>query len=587
MKHLDIMLLYKTIYDAYDFLNATKALLIYYRYNNIIKMTSSTSETEEQEIYRVISDALLCLCEQKPNDPVDFLSRKMLELIGDDPSTAVRKKEIEEEGDNVKVNENIIFSAEKLAIMDISEKFDDHYKIIEELSLHTFKVEDLSNENVPKAARIVNKKTTNIFLSDKKIKMLSGLDHPNIIKIFKILEDDDYIYIIHDFCEGKDLFSFLLEHKEKITEDIIRKIINQLLTGVSYLHQNNILHKNIIPSKVLVYSSDLSSGDIQIKISDFVSNSEYFTKGELTYKSFGNKISNPLFMAPEFIEEKYDNKVDIWSIGVLSYILLIGYPPFKGKEHEILYNISHKKIHFPEYLNETKKNFLEEMLGLDPNDRLDASQLLKDQYFSASLEDLTKVSMTTTNISPESNIEPVSHYELAEVMNNMASFTIGQNFRRSVLSFVVGKKLYEENDAKLRKIFDALDVDHNGTIETKELFAEYRKLFPGTTREKWKKIKLFIENADINKDGKISYGEFLTIMNMTTKELSKDTLQSIFNQFDVNKTGFIDAYDMKEMFEDTNITDKQIHDMLDEIDKNGDRKISFEEFYELMTKKYD
>ena len=57
-------------------------------------MTSSTSETEEQEIYRVISDALLCLCEQKPNDPVDFLSRKMLELIGDDPSTAIRKKEI-------------------------------------------------------------------------------------------------------------------------------------------------------------------------------------------------------------------------------------------------------------------------------------------------------------------------------------------------------------------------------------------------------------------------------------------------------------------------------------------------------------
>ena len=139
----------------------------------------------------------------------------------------------------------------------------------------------------------------------------------------------------------------------------------------------------------------------------------------------------------------------------------------------------------------------------------------------------------------------------------------------------------------MRKIFDALDVDHNGTIETKELFAEYRKLFPGTTREKWKKIKLFIENADINKDGKISYGEFLTIMNMTTKELSKDTLQSIFNQFDVNKTGFIDAYDMKEMFEDTNITDKQIHDKLDEIDKYGDRKISFEEFYELMTKKYD
>lgn len=546
-------------------------------------MTSSTSETEEQEIYRVISDALLCLCEQKPNDPVDFLSRKMLELIGDDPSTAVRKKEITEvDIEKQSVNENVILSAEKLALTGLGEKFDENYKIIESLSLNTFLIEDLKSEPKQKSARIIAKKNSSIFLSDKKIKMLAGLDHPNIIKIFKIIEDEDYIYVIHDYCPGKDLFSFLLENKDKITEELIRQVLQQVLTGLSYLHQNNILHKNLRPSTVLVYSYDFSVPEVQIKISDFVSFSEYYTKGELTYKSFGGKISSPLFLAPEFLEDKYDNKVDIWSAGMIAYILLTGNPPFQGKDHEVLYSVSHKKVKYPSTLNEYKKHFLEKMLCLDPNDRAEASVLLKDDYFITPVEEITKGSVSGYN---QENNDPNSpnNYEIASVMNNMANFTIGHNFRRSVLSFVVSKKLYEEKNSMLRKVFDSLDVDHNGTIDSKEIFKEYRKLFPGTTREQWKKIQKFIENSDINKDGKISYGEFLTVMTLSTKELSKDTLQSIFNHYDVNKTGFIDAGDIKELFEDTNITDKEIHDMLDEIDKNNDRKISFEEFYKIMT----
>ena len=181
---------------------------------------------------------------------------------------------------------------------------------------------------------------------------------------------------------------------------------------------------------------------------------------------------------------------------------------------------------------------------------------------------------------PEGN-----NFELTNVMNNMATFTIGQNFRRSVLSFVVSKKLYEENNTKLRKAFESMDNDHNGSIECRELFLQYRKLFPGTTREQWENIKKFVEASDINKDGKISYGEFLTVMTLSTNDLSRKTLENVFNHFDIDHTGYIDALDLKELFEDTNLSDKEIHDMLDEIDKNEDRKISFEEFFTLMTSK--
>lgn len=554
-------------------------------------MIPSIDEKEEQEIYKVISDALLTLCEQKPNDPVDFLSRKMLELIGDDPSNAVRAKDLDvDENELNKVNENIIISAEKVAIAGLNKKFDEYYRIVEQISTNTYLIEEINNDTVAKGVRIINKKDKNVFLSDKKVKMLCELDHPNIIKIINIMEDEDYIYVVHDYCPGKDILSFLVDNKEKVTDELIRQIINQILTGLAYLHANNVIHKNINPDKILVYSANLKEPELHIKISDFISNAEYYTKGQMNYKPYGNKITNPLFIAPEFLEEKYDNKVDIWSTGMIAYILLVGKPPFKGKEHEILYQIAHKTVKIPEGLSNTKRFFLEKMLSISPKDRLEASELLNDEYFTMPIEEVTKqsisASMLMTLSDKENQKKPEgNNFELTNVMNNMATFTIGQNFRRSVLSFVVSKKLYEENNTKLRKAFESMDNDHNGSIECRELFLQYRKLFPGTTREQWENIKKFVEASDINKDGKISYGEFLTVMTLSTNDLSRKTLENVFNHFDVDHTGYIDALDLKELFEDTNLSDKEIHDMLDEIDKNEDRKISFEEFFTLMTSK--
>ena len=554
-------------------------------------MIHSIDEKEEQEIYKVISDALLTLCEQKPNDPVDFLSRKMLELIGDDPSNAVRAKDLDvDENELNKVNENIIISAEKVAIAGLNKKFDEYYRIVEQISTNTYLIEEINNDTVAKAVRIINKKDKNVFLSDKKVKMLCELDHPNIIKIINIMEDEDYIYVVHDYCPGKDILSFLVDNKEKVTDELIRQIINQILTGLAYLHANNVIHKNINPDKILVYSANLKEPELHIKISDFISNAEYYTKGQMNYKPYGNKITNPLFIAPEFLEEKYDNKVDIWSTGMIAYILLVGKPPFKGKEHEILYQIAHKTVKIPEGLSNTKRFFLEKMLSISPKDRLEASELLNDEYFTMPIEEVTKqsisASMLMTLSDKENQKKPEgNNFELTNVMNNMATFTIGQNFRRSVLSFVVSKKLYEENNTKLRKAFESMDNDHNGSIECRELFLHYRKLFPGTTREQWENIKKFVEASDINKDGKISYGEFLTVMTLSANDLSRKTLENVFNHFDVDHTGYIDALDLKELFEDTNLSDKEIHDMLDEIDKNEDRKISFEEFFTLMTSK--
>ena len=285
----------------------------------------------------------------------------------------------------------------------------------------------------------------------------------------------------------------------------------------------------------------MDPNDIQIKLGDLVNNTEIFSKKNYIYQGFDNIIQDPLFIAPEFLEKKYNHKVDIWGVGMLSYLLFVGAPPFRGPKHKILYQIANEEIKYPPDLDSYKKNLLQKMLAKNPNERYDADTLLKEEYF---------------------------HQDLDESGEEAKAGT---------------RKLYNENDQKLRVIFEALDSDHNGYIEKKELLKEYNKYFPGTTRKQLKVINNFLETADVDNNGKIDYAEFLTAMNLGNKEISKNTLREVFNYYDHDGNGVIEAKDIKEIFEDTGLSDKEIHDLIDEVDLNDDRTLSFEEFYKLIT----
>ena len=160
---------------------------------------------------------------------------------------------------------------------------------------------------------------------------------------------------------------------------------------------------------------------------------------------------------------------------------------------------------------------------------------------------------------------------------------MGKNLRKSVISYIIARKLYKENDSRLRKIFESLDNDHNGFIDKKELLEQYKKFFPGTTQKQIKVINTFLDSADVNNNGKIDYAEFLTAMNLGNKEIGEKALKEVFDYYDYNKNGVIEASDIREIFEDTGLSDKEVHEMIDDVDLNEDRQLSFEEFYKLIT----
>ena len=529
-----------------------------------------SSPSEEEKIYDVISKALLSLCEEKPNDPVDFLSRKMLELIGEKPSIRLKGSIIVDKPPT----DNVVISVDKLGIENLKKDFYENYKIIEEISINNYIVEDLKlgDSNGQKCARIIDKSLNQILLSDRAISTLLKLSHPNLIRIIEILEDDKYFYIIHDYCPGKDLFTYFYNNRDQITETLIRKSLSQILSALSYLHRSGVIYKNICPSKILVYNSEFDPNDIQIKLSDLINNTESYSRKSFIYKGYGNVIQDPLYIAPEYIEKKYNNKVDIWGVGMLAYLLFVGKQPFTGSRHQIIYQISNKKIVYPPELSNIKKSLLKKMLNKNPNERYEADDLLKEEYFQ----------MEQNEGEPASE-ELKNEKEFFNVVNSMCNLTVGKNLRKSVISYIIARKLYKENDNKIRKIFESLDDNHNGLIEKKELLAQYKKIFPGTTQRQLKTINEFLDSADVNNNGKIDYAEFLTTMNLGNKEMSEKTLKEVFDYYDVDKNGYIEASDIKEIFEDTGLSDKEVHQMIDDVDLNHDRKLSFEEFYNIIT----
>lgn len=200
------------------------------------------------------------------------------------------------------------------------------------------------------------------------------------------------------------------------------------------------------------------------------------------------------------------------------------------------------------------------------NRRIDSETALNDKLFYQD------------NLIYESNNE-----EGAKILNSMTKFVMGKNLQRSVASFMMTRKVFNENNPEMIKLFKEIDYNNDGSIDIEELYLKYGKYFAGTDEEQWEKVEEFIKNVDINKSGKIEYAEFLTVASIINKEMHVKTMREIFNFYDESNNGYIDAGDLKEIFEDQNMSTEAIKKIINDFDKDGDRKISFDEFCDMFN----
>ena len=414
--------------------------------------------------------------------------------------------------------------------------------------------------NEIRAMKITNKKSDS---SKYEIEILKKISHPNITKIFEIFSDSKKYYIIMEFLEGGELFE-AITNIGSFTEASASKVLKQILSAVYYLHSNHIVHRDLKPENIMLTQKP-KNGNYQIKLIDF-GTAKIFKPGKKMNKFIGTSY----YIAPEVLKERYDEKCDIWSCGVILFILLCGYPPFNGNTNvDIFHAIQNQNPIFGgeewEDITPEAKDLIKLMLKKNPNERLNAEQCLSHKWFR-----LMESSEKNKNqkISKQIQINAIQH---------MAQFVHENRFKQAVLQFISTQFNIQKEENDLKELFKSMDVSGTGQL-TKD---EFRK----------KLVELYGENdgnemsnsifnsLDMDGSGQISYDEFLSAMINSQKVVTEERLKKAFRMFDKDNSGKLSVKEIKNVFGGTENQWKQV---IDEIDLNNDGEVDFEEFKIMM-----
>jgi len=232
------------------------------------------------------------------------------------------------------------------------------------------------------AIKIINKKhleVTDLEQIKSEIDILKIAKHPNIIKLYDVYENEKYIYIIMEYCPGGDLFSYIEKHDFKLKEERAAEIIHKLCTAVFFLHQYGIIHRDLKPENILM-TDDTENADIRLV--DF-GLGKILGPGEKCDEPFGTFS----YVAPEVLQEKpYNHKVDLFAIGVITYLLVAGFLPFddENSEKEIARQTVYEPTPYPKKIWDKISNearmLVDNLLEKDPNKRMDLQEVLQSKW---------------------------------------------------------------------------------------------------------------------------------------------------------------------------------------------------------------
>uniref|UniRef100_A0A665X6F8 non-specific serine/threonine protein kinase n=1 Tax=Echeneis naucrates TaxID=173247 RepID=A0A665X6F8_ECHNA len=249
----------------------------------------------------------------------------------------------------------------------------------------------------------------------REVRIMKILNHPNIVKLFEVIETDRTLYLVMEYASGGEVFDYLVAHG-RMKEKEARAKFRQIVSAVQYCHQKHIVHRDLKAENLLL------DADMNIKIADFGFSNEF---------TLGNKLDtfcgSPPYAAPELFQgKKYDGpEVDVWSLGVILYTLVSGSLPFDGQNlKELRERVLRGKYRIPFYMSTDCENLLKRFLVLNPAKRGTLEQIMKDRWINAGFEDdeLKPYTEPELDITDQKRIDVMvgMGYNLEEIQDSLA-----------------------------------------------------------------------------------------------------------------------------------------------------------------------
>lgn len=391
-----------------------------------------------------------------------------------------------------------------------------------------------------------------------EVEMLKKLDHPNVIKVYEFFEDTKYMYIVMELLQGGELFD-KIQRVHRFSEQKAAQIFYQILSGVNYLHKHNIVHRDLKPENILF-------DDETIKIIDFGSSKSFHPK-----KTMKACHGTPYYIAPEVLIGNYSEKCDVWSCGVILYILLSGVPPFNGADDEEIINAIMEGffcLDIPQLGSPSTavKTLISKMLTYKPDERITIEEALNHEWFKTMLKKEDKLIAKN-------------------VLQNIRNFRTKNKMQQSIYFFLVNQLATKEERQALSNSFKALDTNNDGVLSKEELLEGFRKMDIDISESD---VEIIMDKIDNNQSKAIDYTEFVAAALDRKDILTDERMHSCFNMFDRDKSGKISVNELKAILQGNNtVSDKVWNELMKQADENGDGEIEYQEFRDLLLKMND
>ncbi|CAN4114470.1 unnamed protein product [Withania somnifera] len=367
--------------------------------------------------------------------------------------------------------------------------------------------------------------------------------HPNVISIKGAYEDAVAVHVVMEYCAGGELFDRIIQ-RGHYTERKAAELTRTIVGVVEACHSLGVMHRDLKPENFLFVDQKEES---LLKTIDF-GLSIFFKPGD----KFTDVVGSPYYVAPEVLRKRYGPEADVWSTGVIIYILLSGVPPFWAEnEQGIFEQVLHGDLDFTsgpmaKYFRRCKR--LDEENARHPWVQVDG-------------------------VAPDKPLD-------SAVLSRMKQFSAMNKLKKMALR-VIAESLSEEEIAGLKEMFRMIDSDNSGQITFEEL-QDGLKRFGSNMKES--EIYDLMQAADVDNSGTIDYGEFIAATLHLNKIEREDHIFAAFSYFDKDGSGFITADELQHACEEFGIGDVRMEEMIREADQDNDGRIDYNEFVAMMQK---
>jgi len=415
---------------------------------------------------------------------------------------------------------------------------------------------------VTRAVKSISKtQMKNLDRFKMEIAIMKIMDHPNIIKLYESFEDHRNIYLILELCTGGELFDRIIDSGH-FTEVQAALVLQNMFRAIFYMHENHICHRDLKPENFL-FTTKEPIEKTHLKVIDFGLACKFADSQVLT-----TKAGTPYYVAPQVLAGKYDQSSDLWSLGVIMYVVLCGYPPFYGEtDADVLAKVRLGNFSFNaadwKSVSEDAKNLIRMLLKMNPRDRYTAEQALNHVWVRNKAPKAAGVALQSG------------------LVDNLKGFRSQNKLKKAALH-VIASQLGESQIKALRDTFMQLDHNGDGLLTAQEM---REGLQSAGLKEIPADLQEILECVDSDGSGVIDYTEFLAATLDKKVYMCEDVCWQAFRIFDRNGDGKIDKNEINHVLNDSSVQStaaRDIAEIMQEIDKNGDGEIDFQEFMAMM-----